>query len=217
LGDPAQVQLTKDIIALGWQPPTPKTRGDILPLVAMAEGGEPVFAALPPELTQLVRIAHPQYPKMADLDLEWGKFPALSRLGFEIGGVQYTASPFIGWFMDAEIGVRNLADTFRYNVLPEVARTIGWSSSTHPFDEIPGHERLLWLSKAQAELNYAVYCSFQRAGVTCTSSLTASQSWTTFDDQHLREKGTANPYQALQDTQGSVACTSDSPIFERLR
>jgi len=99
--------------------------------------------------------------------------------------------------MDAEKGVRNLADTFRYNVLPEVAKAIGWRSSTHPFDEIPDHERLLWLSKAQAELNYAVYCSFQKVGVTCTSSLTASQSWTTFDDQNLREKGyrlNADPY-----------------------
>ena len=88
MGDPAQVQLTKDIIALGWQLPTPKTRWDILPLVAMAEGGEPVFGTLPPELTQLVSISHPQYPKVADLNLNWGKFPALSRLGFDIAGVQ---------------------------------------------------------------------------------------------------------------------------------
>jgi sulfite reductase alpha subunit-like flavoprotein len=212
LGDPAQVQLTKDIIALGWQPPTPKTRWDILPLVVMAEGDEPEFATLPPELTQLVSIAHPQYPKIADLDLRWGKFPALSRLGFDIGGVQYTASPFIGWFMDAEIAVRNLADTFRYNVLPEVAKAIGWSSPSHTFGELPDHERLLWLSRAQAELNYAVYCSFQKAGVTCTSSLTASHSWTTFDDQHLREKGyrlNADPYW-ISPPQGSVV-----PLWHR--
>jgi sulfite reductase alpha subunit-like flavoprotein len=206
LGDPAQAQLTKDIIALGWQPPNPQTRWDVLPLVAMAEGDQPAFATLPSELTQLISISHPKYPKMADLNLRWVKFPALSRLGFDIGGVQYTASPFIGWFMDAEIGVRNLADIFRYNVLPDVAKVIGWTSPTHTFDELSDHDRLLWLSKAQAELNYAVYCSFQKAGVTCTSSLTASQSWTAFDDQHLREKGyrlNADPYW-ISPPQGSI-------------
>lgn len=212
LGDPAQAQLTKDIIALGWQPPNPLTRWDVLPLVAMAEGDEPALATLPSELTQLIPISHPNYPKMADLDLKWVKFPALSRLGFDIGGVQYTASPFIGWFMDAEIGVRNLADTFRYNASPDVAKVIGWTGPTHTFDELSDHGRLLWLSKAQAELNYAVYCPFQKAGVTCTSSLTASQSWTTFDDQHLREKGyrlNADPYW-ISPPQGSIV-----PLWHR--
>jgi nitric oxide synthase oxygenase domain/subunit/sulfite reductase alpha subunit-like flavoprotein len=212
LGDPAQAQSTKDIIALGWQPPNPQSRWDVLPLVAMAEGDEPAFATLPPELTQLIPIGHPMYPKMAGLDLKWVKFPALSRLGFDIGGVQYTASPFIGWFMDAEIGFRNLADTFRYNALPDVAKAIGWSSRTHTFEELSDHDRLLWLSRAQAELNYAVYCSFQKAGVTCTSSLTASQSWTAFDDQHLREKGyrlNADPYW-ISPPQGSLV-----PLWHR--
>jgi nitric oxide synthase oxygenase domain/subunit len=155
----------------------------------MVEDDKPMFATLPPALTRLASIEHPHYSKIADLGLKWCRFPALSRLGFDIGGVQYTASPFIGWFMDAEIGVRNLADTFRYNVLPDVARAIGWNGPNQTPDDLPGHERLLWLSRAQAELNFAVYCSFLKASVTCTSSLTASQSWTAFDDQHLREKG----------------------------
>jgi nitric oxide synthase oxygenase domain/subunit len=75
---------------------------DILPLVAI----------LTPALTQLVSVSYPQNPKITDLDLKWCRFPALSRLGFNLGGIRYTTSPFVGWFMDAEIRVRNLADHF---------------------------------------------------------------------------------------------------------
>ena len=62
-----------------------------------------------------------------------GKFPGLARLGFDLGGVQYAASPFIGWFMDAEIGVRDPADTFRYNVLPSIVKALGWKETTTTF------------------------------------------------------------------------------------
>ncbi|KUJ10145.1 uncharacterized protein LY89DRAFT_689965 [Mollisia scopiformis] len=98
LGDPSNLRLTRDIIALGWNPPEPRSRWDILPIVAMAENEEPAMAILPYELTELVRISHPQYHSLDSLDLKWVKFPALARLGFDIGGVQYTASPFTGWF-----------------------------------------------------------------------------------------------------------------------
>jgi len=178
----------------------------------MAEGDEPAFVSLPLELIRLIPIHHPKFPGLGDLDLKWIQFPALSRLGFDIGGVQYTASPFIGWYMDAEIGVRNLVDTSRYNVLPDVARAIGWESNESTFDDLPDHEILVWLSRAQAELNYAVYMSFLKAGVTCTSSLTASQSFTAFDDQHFQEKGyrlNADPYW-ISPPQGSVV-----PIWHR--
>lgn len=145
LGDPSTTQITKDIIALGWIPPFPKTRWDVLPIVAMAENDEPAMGILPKELTEIVHLTHPSYPAIDALDLNWVKFPALSRLGFDIGGVQYTASPFMGWWMDAEIGVRDLADTFRYNVLPSVVKAIGWKETHTPFEDLPDHERLLWL------------------------------------------------------------------------
>jgi nitric oxide synthase oxygenase domain/subunit len=85
-----------------------------------------------------------------------------------------------------EIGVRDLADSFRYNVLPDVVQAIGWKHNGIDFDDLPDHDRLLWLSKAQAELNYAVQYSFERAKVTYTSTLTASKSWITFDDEHFK-------------------------------
>lgn len=98
LGDPENVQLTKDIIKLGWQPPKPRSRWDMLPLVAMAEGDAPAMGTLPAELTDLVSIRHPRFEReFAELDLKWYKCPALCRFGFDIGGVQYTAAPFMGW------------------------------------------------------------------------------------------------------------------------
>lgn len=48
-------------------------------------------------------------------------------------------------FMDAEIAVGDLADTFRYNVLPEVCKVIGWRKKGTEFGDLPDHERLLWL------------------------------------------------------------------------
>ena len=83
---------------LGWTPPEPKSRFDILPIVAMAEGDKPEWGVLPPELTEPIALRHPKYERgFNKMGLKWCRFPALSRLGFDIGGVQYTASPFIGW------------------------------------------------------------------------------------------------------------------------
>jgi nitric oxide synthase oxygenase domain/subunit len=83
---------------LGWLPPSPRTQWDLLPVVAMAENDAPALADLPEELCQLVDIEHPEFSNgFQKIDLKWYQFPALARLGFDIGGVQYTASPFIGW------------------------------------------------------------------------------------------------------------------------
>lgn len=144
VGDPKNVELTSAIIELGWEPPSTKCRWDILPLVAMADDDSPYLVELPTELTKTVSITHPRFKKeFEQLDLRWVLFPALSRLGFDIGGVQYTAAPFIGWFMDAEIGVRNLADTFRYDVLPDVVNALKLSDRPDmPFEDLPEYLRL---------------------------------------------------------------------------
>lgn len=98
LGDPTSIQITKDIMDLGWAPPWPRSRWDILPIVASAEGDEPAWGVLPSGITDCIRLEHPEYEAaFSSLDLRWCKFPALSKLGFDIGGVQYTASPFVGW------------------------------------------------------------------------------------------------------------------------
>ncbi|KAF2433829.1 hypothetical protein EJ08DRAFT_583262 [Tothia fuscella] len=217
LGDPTNVELTKAILELGWVPPVHKGRFDLLPLVTMAENDVPVVIELPAVLRQTIKIRHPQYIQgFDDLDLEWYSYPALSRFGFDIGGVQYTAAPFIGWWTDAEIGVRNLADTSRYNALPEVVKALRSQSSTSSdidaFDDLPEFEKLAWLSRAQTELTYAVTCSFHRAGVTIVDSLTASAKWCNFDDAFKKQNGyrlPSDPYW-LALPQGSIL-----PVWHR--
>ncbi|BCS01749.1 uncharacterized protein AKAW2_60013S [Aspergillus luchuensis] len=126
VGDPSNVKLTQDIIDLGWAPPRPKTPWDLLPIVAVAENDAPALVEVPDDLRRLFAIQHPDYPGFNALGLRWYQFPALIRLGFDIGGLQYTATPFIEWYMDAEIGVRNLTDTFRFDALSEVVNAIGF-------------------------------------------------------------------------------------------
>ena len=218
LGDPNSVHLTKAIIDLGWEPPSPKSRWDLLPLVVMADDDIPAMIEIPPELGKLVKIRHPQYrDQFEELDLRWISVPALTRLGFDIGGVQYTAAPFIGWFMDAEIGVRDLADTFRYNVLPDVAKASGLldgklEDGVEGLDDLPEFERLAILSRAQSELTYATYWSYQQAKVSMSDTLTASIKWCRYDDDFKAKNGyrlPADPYW-LAPPQGSIV-----PVWHR--
>jgi nitric-oxide synthase len=48
----------------------------------------------------------------------------------DVGGVHHPAPPFSGWYLGAEIGARNFADTDRYDFLPEVARRCGLDLSS---------------------------------------------------------------------------------------
>ncbi|KAI2827433.1 hypothetical protein CBS147343_9197 [Aspergillus niger] len=222
MGDPSNVKLTQDIVDLGWTPPRAKTRWDLLPIVAMAENDAPALVEVPDDLRRLIEIQHPDYPSFNELGLRWYQFPALSRLGFDIGGVQYTATPFIGWYMDAEIGVRNLADTFRFDALPEVVKAIGFDidayrakseyAEVQELEDLPDYEQLRWQSRAQAELNYAVRWSFLQQGVTCVGTLAASADWCQFDDEHAAKKGyrlNSDPYW-LSPPQGSIV-----PVWHR--
>ena len=52
--------------------------------------------------------------------------------------------------MDAEIGVRNLADSFRYNVLPDIIDTLGLArgklhGDIEVFEDLPEYEKLSML------------------------------------------------------------------------
>ena len=147
LGDPANVDLTERMIEFGWMPPIDKSRWDFLPLVTMAENDAPYMMELPAELRRTVPITHPRYEKeFRELGLRWVVAPALSRMGFDIGGNQYTASPFIGWFMDSELGVRDLADTFRYNSLPDIVNALNLNPEPETaLDDLPEYMHMVAL------------------------------------------------------------------------
>lgn len=58
-----------------------------------------------------------RYEWFKDLDLKWYGLPAVANMLLEIGGLEFTACPFSGWYMGTEIGVRDFCDTSRYNLL----------------------------------------------------------------------------------------------------
>ena len=50
------------------------------------------------------------------MELKWYAVPGVSSIMIDIGGVQFAACPFNGWFMGTEIA-RDLCDVSRYNML----------------------------------------------------------------------------------------------------
>lgn len=51
------------------------------------------------------------------MGLRWYALPAVSSMLFDVGGIQFTATTFSGWYMSTEIGCRNLCDINRRNIL----------------------------------------------------------------------------------------------------
>lgn len=59
-----------------------------------------------------------RYEWFKDFNLKWYALPAVANMMFDVGGLQFTAAPFSGWYMSSEVGTRNLCDASRYNILP---------------------------------------------------------------------------------------------------
>ncbi|MCP2251333.1 nitric-oxide synthase [Prauserella aidingensis] len=167
-GDPRNSAVTELALRLGWR--GAGTRFDVLPLlIETADNGIEVFD-LPTDAVLEVELTHPRYPWFAALGLRWHAVPVISSMNLEIGGVNYPAAPFNGWYMGTEIGARNLADTDRYDLLPVVAARMALDTSS---------ESTLWRDRALVELNIAVLHSFERAGVKITDHHTESQRFLT--------------------------------------
>uniref|UniRef100_A0A670KIF4 Nitric oxide synthase n=1 Tax=Podarcis muralis TaxID=64176 RepID=A0A670KIF4_PODMU len=150
LGDPANVDFTEVCIQYGWRPP--RGRFDILPLLLQAPDEDPEIFPLPGELVLEVPICHPTLKWFKDLGLRWYALPAVANMLLEIGGLEFPAAPFSGWYVGCEIGMRNLCDSQRYNLLQEVAEQMGLDTQT---------TSSLWKDKAAVEMNVAILHSFQ--------------------------------------------------------
>jgi nitric-oxide synthase len=83
---------------LGWQSPSEQRgRFDVLPLI-VEMNGQVLCQELPEQIVLQVQLEHPTIPAFRELGLQWHAVPAISNMGLTIGGVQYTAIPFNGWY-----------------------------------------------------------------------------------------------------------------------
>ncbi|HEU0087997.1 MAG TPA: nitric oxide synthase oxygenase [Pseudonocardiaceae bacterium] len=203
LGDPRYVEFTKSLIRCGWQPPARRSAFDVLPLVVTAAQDGPRITELPRDAVLEVPLHHPELDWFAELGLRWHAVPAISHMRLRIGGVDYPAAPFNGWYLGTEIGARNLADIDRYNLLPQVAERMGLDTSTN---------RSLWRDRALVEVNRAVLHSFDAHGVTLTDHHTESERFLTHlaREQHLGRRCPADWSWIVPPMSGS-----QTPVFHR--
>lgn len=170
LGDPASASFTRFCESLGWQ--GKGTAFDILPLVVQEAGRPLVWFDWPEDICLEVPIAHPHQPGITGLGLKWYAVPVISDMWLSIGGLRFSAAPFNGWYMGAEIGARNLADKQRYNALPKVAEAMGLDTSRNA---------TLWKDRALVELNAAVLHSYAQAGAKVVDHHSAAEQHAHFE------------------------------------
>lgn len=178
IGDPANAEFTLVCERLGWK--GNGGRFDILPLVLQANGGNPEIFELPQELILEVNLTHPRYPWFEELGLKWFCLPAVSHMCFEVGGLEFPASPFNGWYMESEIGARDLCDNQRYDIIPEVAQYMDLDTTS---------QTSLWKDITMIEINVAVLHSFRMAGVTIMDHHTATETFVTHMQQEQISRG----------------------------
>ncbi|WP_108671836.1 nitric oxide synthase oxygenase [Peribacillus acanthi] len=177
IGDTASLAFTKVCQDLGWM--GNGTDFDVLPLVFQTNGHAPKFYEIPSRIIKEVPLTHPELETFSELGLKWYAVPIISDMKLEIGGITYNAAPFNGWYMGTEIGARNLADVYRYNMLPRVADIFGMDTSLNS---------TLWKDKALIELNIAVLHSFKSAGVSIVDHHTAAQQFKLFEEKEAEQE-----------------------------
>lgn len=172
VGDPDSVQFTRICEEMGWK--GQGTAFDVLPLVIQVGENQPVWFAIPKDHVLEVSIRHPQYDNLSDLNLKWYAVPIVSNMKLSIGGIEYKAAPFNGWYMGTEVGARNFADVTRYNLLQKVAEMMGLETKSNSS---------MWKDRALVELNIAVLHSFKEDGVSIVDHHTAAQQFKLFEQQ----------------------------------
>lgn len=176
IGDSDSLTFTKVCETLGWS--GERTHFDLLPLVIQIGESPPVVYELPKELILEIPITHPEHPQFEQLNLKWYAVPIISSMKLEVGGIEFPAAPFNGWYMGTEIGARNLADEHRYNQLPRVAELFEWNTKS---------AASLWKDRALLELNVAVLHSFKERGVSIVDHHTAAVQFKQFEQQEKKQ------------------------------
>lgn len=174
IGDSHSVEFTKKCVELGWH--GEGTDFDVLPIMLQVDGGEPRLFDIPKGYILEVPIRHPDIEGIGELGLKWYAVPAISSMKLEIGGVDFMATPFNGWYMGTEIGARNFADESRYNMLPAVAKVLGLNMTRNGS---------LWKDRALVELNIAVLHSFKEDGVSIVDHHTATTQFKLFEEAEI--------------------------------
>ncbi|KAK3104726.1 hypothetical protein FSP39_008733 [Pinctada imbricata] len=175
IGDPVNIDFTE---SLGWE--GKNGMFDVLPLVLQANGEEPEVFEIPPDLVLEVDIKHPKFQKISDMNLKWFALPGVSNMMFDCGGLEFTAAPFSGWYMETEIGARDFCDAQRYNLAEKVALKMGLDTKD---------TSSLWKDKAAIEMNVAVLHSYREQGVTIMDHHSASESFMTFFENEQKTRG----------------------------
>lgn len=177
IGDPQNIEFTNYVQRQGWK--GKQTNFDVLPIIWQFPNRATRLLNVPKNLILEVNIEHPTFDWMKDLGLKWYALPTISNMYLKIGGIEYTAAPFSGWYMTTEIGARNLSDKNRYNQLPIIAQKMGLN--TERIDNF-------WKDRALIELTQAVSYSFNRQGVRMSNHHTASEHFMIFQKQEENEK-----------------------------
>lgn len=105
---------------------------------------------------------------------------AVSDMLFDVGGIEFTAAPFNGWYMGTEIGARDLCDKQRYNLMPVFGEKMGLAIE----DPIS-----LWKDEVLLEVNKAVLYSFAKNGATLVDHHTASQQFLQHMENETKKRG----------------------------
>lgn len=177
LGDPINIEFTKVAMSLGWKPPAEPSAFDLLPVIIQS-GKELRSYDLPQSDVLEVRIRHPKYPALEAMNLKWHAVPIISDMVFATGSELYPCAPFNGHYLGTEIGARNLADSNRYNLLPEIAERLGFDTTDL---------RNLWKDHALIILNEAVLWSFDHDGVKIADHHRISEDFLKFCEQEGKE------------------------------
>lgn len=175
VGDPKHIKFTEAAQQMGWK--GQYTSFDLLPVIIQNNEEAPQYFEFKPATVLEIPIEHPTLDWFSDLNLKWYAVPLISNMILKIGGLEYTAAPFNGWYMINEIASRNFGDTNRYNLLPIVANKMGLDTSQRVS---------LWKDRAMIELNEAVLYSYTKAGVSIVDHHSAAEQFMQFN--HLENK-----------------------------